>query len=158
MLLNTPISLNVPDWLYNEVRCLKLNKEFEQEQIHTFSKDFQNNFQKLLENISGHTIEIISGWMNCTKYTGKDNDFGWHNESDLRSEPELIGEYVCTLWLAGAVGQGGAYKFIDDDGNVIKVELNPPSLIFVSKHTLHSVESYLGTEYRISFNLNFNIL
>jgi hypothetical protein len=158
MLLNTPITVSIPNWLYDELAGLELHEEFEQRSIYSFPKDFQNNIQQLLENILGCKIELTAGWMNCTKYIGNDNAFGWHNESDVRSEQGLIGDFVCTLWVAGAVGKGGAYKFIADDGHVVKIELNPPSAIFVSKYTLHSVEIYLGTEYRISFNLNFNII
>jgi hypothetical protein len=149
----------MPVWLNDELSNLVLDKGFQQRQFTTFSRDFQNNIKDLLEELVSLKIEIIGGWLNCITYTGVNNDFGWHNESDLRKlDDPVIGNYVCTMWLAGEKGKGGAYKFINDDGNVIKVELNPPSLIFVSKHTLHSVESYTGKEYRISFNLNFNIL
>jgi hypothetical protein len=95
--------------------------------------------------------------MNCVVYQGLENSFDWHNEDGLGSNDGLNeGQYVCIMWLAGETNKGGAFKYINQEGEIVIVELDPPSLILVTRETLHCVDTYLGTSPRISFNFNFD--
>lgn len=155
--LNKPTAITLPQFLIDEISKIGLVNSFEQKFYLSYPKEFQINIKELIEHSINTKIQISEGWMNCVSYQGVDNNFDWHNEDGVGSNDGLNeGRYVCVMWLAGEKNKGGAFKYINELGEVVIVELNPPSLILITRETLHCVDTYLGTLPRISFNFNFD--
>lgn len=117
--------------------------------------EFKTKFKEYFSNLIGNDVEISFGWINYTKYSGVNNDFNWHNENGVNGDIISNYEKSCVFWLSGEKNKGGGFKYIDDDGNISLIELDPPGFIIITKYTLHSVENYLGNKCRVSFNFNF---
>jgi hypothetical protein len=156
--LNNVISITPPQFLLDEVSAIDVVKSFEQRFYLSYPKQFQTMLRQYIENTIDARIIISEGWMNCVRYNGIDNSFDWHNEDGVGSnDGQNEGKYVCIMWLAGETNMGGSFKYIDDNGDIVVVGLNPPQLILIARETLHCVDTYLGKALRISFNFNFDI-
>jgi hypothetical protein len=161
MLIQKHIKLeSLPRFFETELETLSatLHTSFEQKFFEDFSQSFKEQFVLYVEHTLGvKNVRVSEGWLNCTKYAGVSNAFDWHNEDGIgNNDGKNEGTYVCIIWVRGLINKGGAFRYIDDDGNIIIVPLELPSLIVLKKDTMHSVEDYVGTEYRMSFNFNFD--
>jgi hypothetical protein len=125
--------------------------------INDLSDQFKLDLNKFLEEQLKKQIKVSEGWINYIKHTGTTNGFDWHNESGVGGiHNEVDDQFVCIIWLHGDTGCGGEFKFIHDETNEITVvPFSPPGFMVISKNTLHAVDHYSGSNYRISLNLNF---
>jgi hypothetical protein len=161
MLIQKHIKLtSLPDFFNAELETLSetLHAPFEQKFFEEFSQSFKEQFISYVEHtLNVKNLQISEGWLNCIKYAGSSNAFDWHNEDGVGvNDGKNEGAYVCIMWVRGSYDKGGSFKYINDDGNIINVPLDLPSLMVIKKDTMHSVEDYTGTEYRMSFNFNFD--
>jgi hypothetical protein len=148
----------IPDFLQKECIIDSFEGSLYQKYYETdFDEEFKTKFQEYFSDCIGNKIEISFGWMNFTKYTGVNNTFKWHNENGVNGEIISDYEYSCVFWLLGETNKGGDFKYIDGEGNINVVKLDPPGFMIINKDTLHSVENYLGKTHRVSFNFNFRL-
>ena len=87
----------------------------------------------------------------------------WHNENGikngLQNQVELKTNFDCIVWLRGEKDKGGDLKLINDlTGELLTCKFDPPGFVVITKDTLHSVDNYFGQKYRVSFNIDFDIL
>ena len=156
--LNKVISITPPKFLIDEISTIDIVESFEQRFYLSYPEQFQNMLKQYIEDTINANIIISEGWMNCVRYNGVDNSFDWHNEDGVGSnDGQNEGKYVCIMWLAGEANKGGSFKYINNDGDIVVIDLNPPQLVLIARETLHCVDTYLGTSPRISFNFNFDI-
>lgn len=126
-----------------------------------FTKEFEESFIKYFNNLLFEENLTISkrGCLNFLKFNGLINTCPWHNENGINKglKDQIIADnkYLCIFWLASELDKGGEFKFVNDDGNVIQIPMNPPGFMIFTRDTLHAVNHYTGTTYRISFNVDF---
>lgn len=135
-----------------------------------FSADFVAKFKPWFEQLIG--VNSISGpthgFVNISKFAGLRNETPWHNEGgfgnglkDPRTGEQQVcmeKDYVVFFWLQGEPAAGGALRFINDvTGEMQSAELDPPGFLLATKHTIHSVEHYKSTTFRVNFTVDFSV-
>lgn len=158
---------NLPDFFNSEVdnilSNIDSNKGFQQKYYpEDFSQSFKENIKEYLEELVEEKIVVSErGCLNITKFIGEGNECVWHSEGGISNGlvDQIIAErqYLCLFWIRGEKNKGGAFRYLNDiTGELVEVLLNPPGFIIITKDTMHSVEHYSGSEYRVSFNIDFD--